>query len=200
MFTHRRERQKLELRQAILDTAGEMILARGYEAFSLRRVAERVGCSPAAIYLYFDNKDALVAAVIEEGFTRFLAALTAVQTADPLARVGDLGRAYVRFGLENRVAYQLMFMQRADLLRRDGYGSADDSPSFRVLVEAVQAAIDAGAIRSGDARAYSFVLWAAVHGIVTLALTMPELDEATILGSTELMLETLGRGLAPRHQ
>lgn len=199
MFTNRRERQKLELRHAILTTAGEMILASGYEAFSLRQVAERVGCSPAAIYLHFANKDALVAAVIDEGFDRFLRVLGAVDTADPVRRIGDLGRAYVRFGLENRVFYQLMFMQRADLLRRPEEGAADESPSFRLLVEAVQAAIDAGAIGAGDARAFSFVLWAAVHGVVTLALTMPWLDEAAVMHSTELMLDTLGRGLAPRR-
>src|SRR5918992_973820 len=134
----RRERQRQQLRQAILDAAGELILERGYEGFSLRQVAERIGYSATTIYLHFENKDALIAAVIDEGFERFLRALQAVETPDPLGRIIDLGRAYVRFGLENRVYYQLMFMQRADLL---SLGSGERRPeraaTFEVLLEAV---------------------------------------------------------------
>jgi AcrR family transcriptional regulator len=198
----RRDQEKQELRQAILNAAGELILELGYEGFSLRRVAERIGYSATTIYLYFDNKDALVAAVVDEGFRRFLRALEAVETSDPLERLADLGRAYVRFALANRTYYQLMFMQRADLLR---YGrhpdryvpgeSTDDS--FGVLLRAVQAAIDAGALRSGDARACSFVLWSVVHGVASLVISRAaELDEATTAAATELALGMAMRGLA----
>src|SRR5919201_6487096 len=94
----RREQEKQELRQAILAASAELILERGYDGFSLRQVAERIGYSATTIYLHFENKDALVAAVIDEGFGRFLRALQAVDTLDPLGRIADLGRAYVRFG------------------------------------------------------------------------------------------------------
>jgi AcrR family transcriptional regulator len=198
----RRDQEKQELRQAILNAAGELILELGYEGFSLRRVAERIGYSATTIYLYFDNKDALVAAVVDEGFRRFMRALEAVETSGPLERLADLGRAYVRFALANRVYYQLMFMQRADLLRygrhHDRYApgeSTDDS--FGVLLRAVQAAIDAGALRPGDARAYSFVLWSVVHGVASLVISRAaELDEATTAAATELALGMAVRGLA----
>src|SRR5919201_3552732 len=99
----RRAQEKLELRQAILAAAGELILEKGYEAFSLRQVAERIGYSATTIYLYYDDKDALVGAVVAEGFARFLRALEAVRTEDPLGRIADLGRAYVRFARANPV-------------------------------------------------------------------------------------------------
>ena len=192
----RRDRQRQQLRQAILHAAGELILERGYDGFSLRQVAERIGYSATTIYLHFENKDALVATVIDEGFGRFLRALQAVDTPDPLGRIADLGRAYVRFGLENRVYYQLMFMQRADLLT---FGSRERQPeraaTFEILLDAVRQALEAGALRSGDAMAYSQVLWAAVHGVVALALAMPGFDEATAERITELMLDVLGRGM-----
>jgi len=199
----RRDQEKQELRQAILNAASELILEMGYERFSLRRVAERIGYSATTIYLYFENKDALVAAVIEEGFSRFLRALEAVDTPDPLGRIADLGRAYVRFALANRVYYQLMFMQRADLLRYtrrggDGRGTGEHpDSSFGVLLRAVRSAIDAGALRPGDARAYSFVLWAAVHGVASLVISgAAPLDEATTAAVTEIALEASCRGLA----
>lgn len=192
----RRQRVKQELRSAILSAAGDLILEYGYERFSLRQVAERIGYSATAIYLHFEDKDALVAAVIEEGFARFLQALEAVKTEDPAERIADLGRAYVRFGLRNRVHYQLMFMQRGDLLMRPLDGAAEnDSPSFLVLQNSVQRAIDTGVLRPGDARTYSLVYWATVHGVVSLVIGgVVPLDDATVERITEIALEMCHRG------
>jgi AcrR family transcriptional regulator len=194
----RRDTQKQELRQAILAAAGERLLEKGYEAFSLRQVAERIGYSATTIYLYFENKDALVAAVIEEGFERFLRALEAVHTEDPKASVTDLGRAYVRFALANSVYYRLMFMNRPDLIALAAQGdSGKFHASFAVLQRAVQRAIDAGAYRPGDARGYSFVLWSLVHGLASLAITgMAPLDEAALADAVDLALAIARRGLA----
>ena len=192
----RRARQRDDLRQSILAAAAELILERGYDGLSMRQVADRIGYTATTIYHHFENKDALVAAVIDEGFGRFLAALGAVQTEDPLERIAGLGRAYVRFGLENRVYYQLMFMQRPDLLN---FGSDDRQPersaTFELLLHAVQDGLDTGAIRPGDPIAYSNVLWAGVHGIVALALKMPGFDDDTINQLTELTLDVHARGI-----
>src|SRR5260221_9833654 len=68
---HRQEREKQELRQAILAAAGELFLEQGYERFSMRKVAERIGYSPTTIYLYFRDKDDLLFTVIDDGFVRF---------------------------------------------------------------------------------------------------------------------------------
>jgi AcrR family transcriptional regulator len=189
----RREQDKHELRQAILAAAGELILERGYEAFSLRQVAERIGYSATTIYLYYDNKDALVGAVIGEGFARFLRALEVVTTEDPWGRIRDLGRAYLRFARDNPVYYRLMFMFRPDLVRL----APQQGDSFALLQHAVQRAIDAGVLRAGDARAYSTVLWALVHGVASLAISgIAPLDDAMLDHLTELALAMAGRGLA----
>jgi len=192
----RRVRLRDDLRHLILTAASELILERGYDGLSMRQVADRIGYTATTIYHHFENKDALVAAVIDEGFARFLVALQAVRTEDPLERIADLGRAYVRFGLENRVYYQLMFMQRPDLLN---FGSderqSERSATFELLLHAVQAGLDSGAIRPGDATTYSNVLWAGVHGIVALALKMPGFNDATVSQLTELTLDVHARGI-----
>src|SRR5436190_19184209 len=109
---HRQNQEKLELRQAILREAGKLFLEQGYNHFSLRRVAERIGYSPTTIYLYFRDKDDLLFTVVDEGFARFGQQLAAAaSTEDPWERLIALGRAYVSFGLQNPVYYQLMFMQ-----------------------------------------------------------------------------------------
>ncbi|HLI09603.1 MAG TPA: TetR/AcrR family transcriptional regulator, partial [Ktedonobacteraceae bacterium] len=114
----RREAEKKELRQAILEAAGKLFLEQGYEGFSLRQVAELIGYTPTTIYLYFANKDALLFALLDEAFDRFEVALRrAYESSDePLARLEALGHAYVRFGLENPQHYQIMFVVRSDFL------------------------------------------------------------------------------------
>jgi AcrR family transcriptional regulator len=170
----RRQQQKEGLRRAILDAAGALFLQHGYEGFSLRQVAAHIGYSATTIYRYFENKDELLFALLSDGFLAFGRTLHAAahSTRDPLQRIEALGRAYIAFGLQHPVHYQVMFMQRADFLfeRRKGH----DQPkidSFNILQEAVKAAMDAGVMQRGDVDAYSHALWAAVHGLTSLAIT-----------------------------
>jgi len=197
----RRERQREHLRQTILTAAGELFLACGYEGFSMRQVAERIGYSATTIYRYFADKDDLLFAIVHDGFQRFgHALLTAAHGIDdPAQRLEALGRAYIKFGIENSVYYQLMFMQRADLLfQRRAMQTPPPIESFNILQQAVQQAIDAGVLRRGNAETYSHVLWALVHGITSLAVakmprfTAPDL-EVTANTALQVALEGLRR-------
>ncbi len=173
----RREQDKQELREMILQAAGEVFLERGYEDFSMRQVAERIGYSATTIYLYFENKDDLLFSVVDQGFERFSAQLLAAfqSTEDPAERLTAIGRAYLRFGLNNPMHYEMMFMRRTDFLfaQREGESQPRVS-SFDVLLQATQSALDAGLLPPGDALAYSVMFWANTHGIVSMTITMPE--------------------------
>src|SRR5215212_2372121 len=172
----RRDQEKQDVRQAILDAAAELFREHGYERFSLRQVAERIGYSPTTIYLYFTDKDDLLFTVADVGFTRFGEQLVAAaaSTDDPVVRLAALGRAYIDFGIQNPAYYQLMFMQRGDFLMGNRAGECEPRiDSFGVLQQAVRDAINAGALRTGDAAPYADALWALVHGIVAMAITMP---------------------------
>ena len=195
---HRQAQEKQALRQAILTAAGELFLEQGYEHFSLRKVAERIGYSPTTIYLYFRDKDDLLFTVVDEGFVRFGQQLAAAAESqeDPWERIIALGRAYVSFGLQNPVYYQLMFMQRVDFLTHPPAGESQPRiASFRVLQQAVQQAIDAGVLRPGDTENYSDVLWALVHGMVSLAISMPNFDASRIQRTMETAWQMECQGL-----
>jgi AcrR family transcriptional regulator len=195
---HRQAQEKQELRQAILTSAGELFLEQGYERFSLRKVAERIGYSPTTIYLYFRDKDDLLFSVVDEGFVRFGQQLAAAagNHEDPWERLIALGRAYVTFGLQHPVYYQLMFMQRTDFLTQRQVGESQPRiASFQVLRVVVQQAIDAGVLRPGDAESYSDVLWALVHGITSLAISMPTFDASRIQRTMETAWQMECQGL-----
>src|SRR5215831_4698009 len=149
----RREQEKESLRRIILDVAGELFLEQGYEGFSMRRVAERIGYSATTIYRYYEDKDDLLFAVVNEGFSEFARRLkeAAEGLSGPLKRLEALWHAYVRFGLNSPVYYQMMFMQRADLMfesRRERTRPMIES--FDVLQRSVREAMEAGVMKRGD--------------------------------------------------
>src|SRR5258708_19742260 len=115
---HRQDQEKQELRHAILTAAGELFLEHGYERFSLRKVAERIGYSPTTIYLYFRDKDDLLFTVVDEGFGRFGQQLeaAAASTQDPWERLIALGRASLAFGFHNPLYSHPMFSPRPTFL------------------------------------------------------------------------------------
>ena len=195
----RREQQKEDLRRIILDAAGEIFLEQGYEGFSMRRVAERIGYSATTIYRYYEDKDDLLFAVINEGFSEFARQLkeAAEGVSNPLKRLEALWHAYVGFGLNNPVYYQMMFMQRADLLfesRREQTRPMIES--FDALQSAVRAAMDAGVMKRGDVETYSRVIWSLVHGVTALALADPKrFTPEVIEKNTRLALKMMLNGL-----
>ena len=206
----RREQQKIELRAAILCAADDEFSQHGYEDFSLRRVAERIGYSPTTIYLYFKNKDDLLLQTVKSGFAAFDAAIqNAAQIAgEPWQQLENLGRAYLDFGIENPTLYRMMFMQPSDfhlLPRLLGSGTSDDekqnfSPDAHrviaqeLLVEAVRRGIDDGSLRAGNALLMADALWASVHGLVSLAASpLMEPDHARKVAAP--LLQTIIAGL-----
>ncbi|HEY6844272.1 MAG TPA: helix-turn-helix domain-containing protein, partial [Thermoanaerobaculia bacterium] len=76
----RREREREEVRTLILDTAREMFATEGYEAVTMRRIADRIEYSPTAIYLHFQDKRDLVFQVCEETFARLVGELTSLES------------------------------------------------------------------------------------------------------------------------
>ena len=206
----RREQQKIELRVAILRAADEEFAAHGYEDFSLRRVAERIGYSPTTIYLYFQNKDDLLLHTVKNGFAAFDVAIqnAATLSDEPLEKLKNLGRAYLDFGIDNPTLYRMMFMQPADfhlLPRLLGSGTSDEDKqgapenahrvvAQELLVEAVSQGIERGLVRAGDAVLMADVLWASVHGLVSLAASpLMEPDHARIIAAP--LLQTVIAGL-----
>lgn len=190
----RREQQKQEVREAILDAAGALFLEQGYERFSLRQVAERIGYSATTIYLYFNDKDDLLFTVADQGFDRFSQSLidAAAHAHDPFERLHALPRAYLKFGLANPAYYQLMFMQRGDFLV--GYRQGGRQPridTLRIVQDAIQAAMDAGVVRTGNAQQYADALWSTMHGIVSLSISMSTFSAERAQTTAEVALDLL---------
>src|SRR5918997_2336159 len=114
----RQDRERQAVRQAILDAARELFVAEGYRNVSIRKIAEKIEYSPAAIYSYFPSKDDIFLALAEEGF-RMLAhsAEACARETDPHGSPLECIRSaflhLYRFSKEHPEYHSLMFMDRS---------------------------------------------------------------------------------------
>ncbi|MFT6109750.1 MAG: AcrR family transcriptional regulator [Planctomycetota bacterium] len=153
-----------DLKQAILDEARRVLEEKGYTALSTRRIAGAVGCTATSIYLYFKSKDALIYALIEEGFeelnTRMIAAVDGEGTVrERLERAAD---SYIRFGLERTTYYEIMFMLRAEQMER--YPAA----SYRRARATLDAFSKVAEMSPDVGLLAGTAVWSNLHGLVAL--------------------------------
>ena len=193
----RRAQHKAQLRLEILDAARSLFQEHGYEQFSMRQVAERIGYSPTTIYLHFRDKDDLLFHICIEGFRRFGTALQRAydSTSDAVDRLIRLGRAYLEFGLANPLDYRVMFMLRPEFSRRQPPpGIERPLDSFGLLVSGVEHAIQADALPPREPLQHAGALWAMVHGIVALRLN-ETYDDAEAFHLFDLVMPAYFRGM-----
>jgi AcrR family transcriptional regulator len=180
-----RERYRAVLRRAILDAAREEFIRYGYEAVSMRKLADRVGCSHGNLYLHFKDKAALFDCLVDESYGQFAEALgkvpESVKRGDPVQFLRKAGRAYVEFGLANASAYEFVFMLRRPEQKR----ARTPHFTYERMRSLVQRCIDEKRFRPVDVNAASQVLWAAAHGITSLLIlrsSFPWSDREKLIG------------------
>lgn len=172
-IANRKERQKEELRGKILQAAKVLFIEKGYDATSIRNIAERIEYSPTTIYLYFKDKDDIFYALHQEGFRLLNQYFSVLQhVTDPFERLKAINKAYIRFAMENREFYDLMFISRAPMnaIKEDCEDWDEGKNSFQALVDTVSQCIGQGYFKGMDPENLSFTLWSMVHGVCSLEI------------------------------
>ena len=171
-ISERREREKQELREKILEKAKEILIREGQDNLSIRNIATAIEYSPATIYLYFKDKDEIVYELMEMGFGKMTEELgDAFELPDPVERIRRIGQGYVTFGLKNPEWYDIMFnapqpIQHLHKCQEEwGYGIQ----LFDFLVSTCEDAMQQNRTRKQDPRLVALHLWSTVHGLVNLS-------------------------------
>src|SRR5579862_1737105 len=110
----RQERDREAVRRSILDAARELFVSEGFQNVSIRKIAERIEYSPAAIYGYFASKDDIFFALAEEGF-RLLCSdgRPDGRARTPLEQIRSRFDRLYEFSREHPQYFALMFLERS---------------------------------------------------------------------------------------
>jgi AcrR family transcriptional regulator len=169
----RRSRERVETRQRILDAAREMFVRQGYEATTMRAIADRIEYTPTAIYHHFRNKEELLRELSRIDFQALASAFQRIgRIDDPVERLHRVGQAYVQFALEHPMQYQLMFMTphpaTPEMLEKGRGDPSEDAYAF--LRQTCEAVIASGRLSRefNDPDQIAQMAWSSLHGLMAL--------------------------------
>lgn len=195
-IAERKEKQKAEIRQQILDASMKLFTEQGFEHVSMRRIAELIEYSPTTLYLYFKDKNEIFYSLHEMGFAKLneinrnLAAIK-----NPLLRLHKMGENYVDFGMQNPEFYDVMFIMRAPMEvlehRDEACGWDQGDAALNALKSVLQECMDKGFIVKGSVEASAMAIWGMVHGLVSLAIR----DRMNHLVPKDQLLNTIHQSL-----
>ena len=190
-IVERKERDRVEMRERIIDVAIEMFVKEGYEKTSIRNIAEKIEYSPATIYLYYKDKDELLYDVQAQAFEKLDKYFRVhVVAQDPLQRLEQIMKAYVRFGKKNPELYDLMFIIRAPMnVVEDKEDWRNCHDAFGTLVRGLTECVEKKLVRFNDPMVAAVSVWSMGHGLVSLdlrdRLKVTEMNEAEIAATIE---------------
>ena len=196
----RREREKEETRSLILGTARALFTREGYQNTTMRAIADHIGYTATAIYHYFTDKESLVMELCRCDFGEMAHALTSIgRLGDPIERIRQMGRAYVRFAVQHPEQFRFMFLVERPMPQAKDVHIDPNEDGYQFLLGAVKEAMALARfrpeLRDPDIIAQS--LWGLVHGIAALHVTKPDagLTLRDALETTDVASEALFLGL-----
>ena len=160
-----------QTRVRILTAAIELLMSGGRDAVTTRAVAEAAGVQAPTLYRLFGDKNALLDAVAEHGFTAYLAKKNLRKSGgDPVTDLRAGWDLHIEFGLSYPALYLLMYADP-----RPGVKAPAAETSYRLLREHIRRVAAAGRLRTSEERA-ACLFHAAACGIVLTLLGLQERD------------------------
>jgi AcrR family transcriptional regulator len=162
----RKQRERAERERLIVATARELAEQQGWDAVTVRRLAERIEYSQPVLYSHFRGKREIIGAVALDGAAEMARALRAATSAadGPRARVTALARAYLDFAERNPAVYDAMFQLDGGLAFAHEDTPEQLKDGFAALLENLDQVAGDG-VHPG---LFTEVFWAALHGLATL--------------------------------
>lgn len=199
-ISERRQREKQNLRNRILDAARKIVAAEGFDALTIRRVAETVEYAPGTLYLYFENRDAIARALcldVYQGMHDALMPLARIK--DPQRRLREIVHQYVAFALGDPKMYRLAFMSDqkfSDVLLREGPLEGPDGAGQRAFALLVKTIAELG--HEIDAFQLAEMVWVSMHGLVSLKIACHNFPATPVNRLGDALAESLLVGILQR--
>ena len=170
-ISERRLREKEKVRSAILATAWQMVKEDGWQSLSLRKIAEAIEYSVPVIYDHFENKEALLAEFVNEGFDLLSKKIQQAKEKYkvPVDQLRTMADAYWNFALKNKEYYRLMY--GVGMACCEGGKCVENKNGFDYFImESITAAISKSKQPGANACLKYHTFWSILHGLVSIKI------------------------------
>lgn len=171
----RKAREKEELRTLILSAAMRLFSEKGIEQTTIRNIADAIDYSVGTVYVYFKDKDAILHALHQQGFSQLGGSMRVLfSVAEPMERLKAMGHIYIGFALQHRDMYDLMFNMKApmEFLKKQASDEWDEGKAtFDVLRQTIIDCLHAGYFSGHQPEPLAYAIWSAVHGMCSLHIS-----------------------------
>lgn len=168
-ITERKKRQKEELRSSILEAAWRLVLQDGWQALSIRKIAEAIEYSVPVIYDHFANKEAILLELTRQGFQKLNAGLIRAkeEAGSPEKQIEAMAYAYWQFAFDNEAYYQVMYglgIPSCETVNQIG----ELSTFSELILQPVRELIAAGKDPETDPFLKLHTFWSMLHGLISI--------------------------------
>lgn len=177
----RRERERVEARRTILTAAHDLARAEGWDAVTMRRLADHIEYSANFAYRYFTGRDDILLTLVQDGFAQLRTAMSEAAGPPgprPSTAVRRAAHAYLEFAFDQPELYQLMYG-----LGGVRVAAADAWVEGQAVGDILADHLDAAGATDPDAAVLQ--LWAVAHGLIALHMvgrtTLPTEAIRTVL-------------------
>jgi AcrR family transcriptional regulator len=168
----RRQRERTQIRERILDAALEVFATDGAEGVTMRALADAIEYTPPVIYAHFRDKDAIIEELCYRQLRAFAKAFASFGNLDPVERLRQIGYVYVDFATTNPSHFRFLFLQQHQYTKSDEEIGKDDPQqnAYAYLKQTAIEAVEAGLLRAEftDGEEVAQMCWGAAHGVVAL--------------------------------
>ncbi len=173
-IVERKERQKKEVRDNILESAWKLVNDEGWQNLSIRKIADAIEYSVPVVYDHFENKEAILSVFNRRGFLLLGDELRTAKSLHnaPKQQLEAIAFAYWDFAFDHKEYYQLMFG-----LGMPGCEELANVPELSAFIEVIESTIDQvikdGSNKDADAHLKVRSFWSMIHGLVSINLLQP---------------------------
>lgn len=168
-LSERKIKHREEVRASILEAAREVVLKEGWQALSIRKIAEAIDYSVPVIYDHFINKEALLLEFVTQGFGLLNRKLESARNSviEPELQIRAIGYAYLKFSGEHKEYYRLMF--GLGVPSCEAMKEIPELNSFmQIVIEPISILISRNKHKQMDDRVKFKNFWASLHGSISI--------------------------------
>ena len=168
-ISERKIKHREEVRASILEAAKDVVLKEGWQALSIRKIAEAIDYSVPVIYDHFINKEALLLEFVKQGFGLLNKKLERSKNSvdDPEMQIRAIGNAYMKFAHDHKEYYRLMF--GLGIPSCEAVKEIRELNSFmQIVIEPISALIKLNRLKEMDENIKFKSFWSSLHGLISI--------------------------------